>query len=283
MNETLLNALDGRTDIYPKLIEERFQRVFQKIVELCETKLIEAYLLDLMVDNSGGSRQGFPPEAAAEIIRLEKFFSTIDIRRARQNSWNNIPELKRREIEKLGFNHTPQGFIKAIETENMEAVYVFLSCGIDLEVKDERGWTPLMIAAANGKEKLASMLIHNGARLTAKDMNGFTPLHWAAFKGMTRIVDLLISKDVDIDAQSKFKWTPLMQACTKGSLEVCQALVAAGANTELTNSEGKTALQIATSKGFVEIVNLLSDKYEYLKTLKAEPDPKLTVIKTKDF
>jgi uncharacterized protein len=258
MNDRLLKILDGNTEFYPYVLEERFPRVFNKVLELCETKLIDAYLLDLMVDNSGGTRQGFPPEAAAEIIRLGKYFSTLEARKNRQNVWNNIPELKRIEAERLGFSLTPQGFLKAVENENMDAVHVFLSCGIDLEVKDERGWTPLMIAAANGKEKLTELLIHSGARLMAKDVNGFTPLHWAAFKGMSNIVTLLISKEVDIDAQSKFKWTPLMQACTRGHLEVCSILVAAGANMDLANSEGSTALQIASSKGFHGIVELLT-------------------------
>lgn len=258
MNERLLKILDGKTEFYPYILEERFSRVFNKVLELCETKLIEAYLLDLMVDNSGGTRQGFPPEAATEIVRLGKYFSTLEARRNKQNVWNNIPELKRLETERLGFPFTPQGFLKAIEIENSEAIHVFLSSGIDLEIKDERGWTPLMIAAANGHEKLTQLLIHSGARLTARDVNGFTPLHWAAFKGMSNIVQLLLSKEVDIDSQSKFKWTPLMQACTRGHLEVCSILVAAGANMDLANSDGLTALQIATGKGFHGIVELLT-------------------------
>ena len=258
MNERLLKILEGHTEIYPYILEEKFSRVFNKIMELCETKLIEAYLLDLMVDSSGGTRQGFPPEAASEIVRLGKYFSNLETRKNRQNVWNNISELKRVESERLGYSFSPQGFLKAIESENAEAIHVFLSAGIDLEVKDERGWTALMIAAANGQEKLAQLLIHSGARLTAKDVNGFTPLHWAAFKGMSNIVDLLLSKEVDVDSQSKFKWTPLMQACTRGHLEACSILVAAGANQDLTNSDGLTALQMATGKGFHGIVELLT-------------------------
>lgn len=258
MNERLLEVLDGKTEYYPHILEERFARVFNKILELCETRLIEAYLLDLMVDSSGGTRQGFPPEAANEIVRLGKYFSSLEARRYKQDVWNNIPELKRIETERLGFVFTPQGFLKAVENEHSEAIHIFLSAGIDLEVKDERGWTPLMIAAANGKEKLTQLLIHSGARLTARDVNGFTPLHWAAFKGMSNVVQLLLSKEVDIDSQSKFKWTPLMQACTRGHMDVCTTLVSAGANFDLKNSDGLTALQIATSKGFHGIVELLT-------------------------
>lgn len=257
MNERLLKILDGNTEIYPHFLEEKFQRVFNKIVELCETKLIEAYLLDLMVDKRGGTRQGFPSEAATEIVRLGRYFSSLEARRSEQDVWNNIPELKRLETQRLGYVFSPQGFLKAVESDNQEAVRVFLSSGVDLEVKDERGWTPLLIATANGKGSLAQLLIHSGARPLVRDINGFTPLHWAALQGMSNVVVLLISKGVDVDSQSKFKWTPLMQACTRGHLTVCSLLIAAGANLALANSDGSTALQIASGKGFQEIVQLL--------------------------
>jgi len=257
MNERLLKILDGNTELYPRFLEGRFPRVFNKILELCETVLIEAYLLDLMVDKRGGTRQGFPPEAAAEIVNLGRYFASLVTRKNDQDVWQNISELKRLETERLGFSFTPQGFLKAVESENHEAVRIFLSSGVDLEVKDERGWTALMIAAANGKGSLAQLLIHSGARLIARDINGFTPLHWAAFQGMSNIVVLLVAKGVDVNSQSKFKWTPLMQACTRGHFSVCSLLIAAGANLDLTNSDGATALQIATSKGFNEIVQLI--------------------------
>ena len=258
MNERLLKVLDGNPEFYPHFLEERFARVFNKIVDLCETKLIEAYLLDLMVDKRGGTRQGFPPEAATEIVRLGRYFSTLEARKNALDVWQNISELKRLETQRLGFTFTPQGFLKAVESDNHEAVRVFLSSGVDLEVKDERGWTPLMIATANGKGNLAQLMVNSGARLIARDINGFTPLHWAALQGMSNTVVLLISKGVDVDSQSKFKWTPLMQACTRGHLSVCKFLIAAGANLELANSDGSTALQIASSKGFQEIVQLLT-------------------------
>jgi hypothetical protein len=257
MNERLLKVLDGNTEFYPRFLEERFARVFNKIVELCETKLIEAYLLDLMVDKRGGTRQGFPPEAATEIVHLGRYFASLEARRNAQDVWLNIPELKRLETQRLGYNFTPQGFLKAVENDNHEAVRVFLSSGVNLEVKDERGWTPLLIATANGKGSLAQLLINSGARLIARDINGFTPLHWAAFLGMSNIVVLLISKNADVNSQSKFKWTPLMQACTRGHQSVCSLLIAAGANLDLKNSDGSTALDIATSKGNQAIVQLL--------------------------
>ena len=260
MNEQLLKLLDGKTEFYPCVIEERFPRVFNKILASCEKKLLEACLLDLMVDDRGGTRQGFPPEAAKEIVRLSNYLQSSQAQKNNSSVWSNIQEYKRLEIERVGCSFTPQGFLKAIDNYNKDAVHIFLSCGVDLEVKDEKGWTPLMIAAANGNEELTLLLIQCGAQLTARDINGYTPLHWAAFNGMSNAVESLISKGVDVNSQSKFGWTPLMQACTRGHLSVCSILAASGANINLSNSEGSTALSIATSKGLQEIVQLLLAK-----------------------
>ncbi|MEJ1959170.1 MAG: ankyrin repeat domain-containing protein [Nitrosomonadales bacterium] len=130
-------------------------------------------MLDLMVDKRGGARQGFPQEAAAEIIRLGNYLRTAQSQATKINVWDNVPEYKKIEIERLGYSLTPQGFLKAVDNDNKDAVHVFLSSGIDLEVKDERGWTPLMIAAANGNQAFTLLLVHCGARLVARDVNGF--------------------------------------------------------------------------------------------------------------
>ncbi len=260
MNEQLLKILNGKTEFYPSILEEQFPRVFNKILESIKTNHLEACLLDLMVDNSGGTRQGFPPDAAAEIIRLGNYLTSLQSKKDNSNAWNNISEFKHLEIQRLGFGFTPQDFLKAIDNGSKDAVHVFISCGIDLEVKDERGWTALMIAVANGNEALTILLIRCGARLVARDVNGFTPLHWAAFNGMPKVLEMLIAKEADVNSQSKFGWTPLMQACTRGHLGICSILLESGAKVGLANSDGADALQIAESKGFQEIVELLVSK-----------------------
>lgn len=256
MNERLLKLLGGNTELYPHVLEERFQRVFNKILELCETKHLDAYLLDLMVDKHGGARQGFPPEAALEILHLGNYFRSLHAI-GKNGLWENVPEFKRLEIERLGYGFSPRGFLKSIDEENSEAIYVFLSCGVDLEVKDERDWTPLMFAVSNRNEKFALLFIQSGAHVGSRDMNGFTPLHAASLNGMSNVVEALISKDADVNSKSKFGWTPLIQACTHGHLQVCATLIASGANVNLSSSDGTTALHKAASKGYSEIVQLL--------------------------
>lgn len=260
MNPRLLNLLGGNDDIYPRVLEARFQRVFDKLLELWETPHIDAYLQDLMMDKRGGDRQGFPPEAAMEIIRLSNYLHGLREQGKEVNAWDEVPEYKRQEVQQRGYDFTPQGLLKSVEDGNEDVVQVFLSCGVNLEVRDERDWTPLMISSFNGNEEFALLLIKCGAKITARDKNDYTPLHWAAYNGYANVVRLLLEKGADPDSQSQFGWTALMQAATRGHLLACAHLIARGADVNLASTDGWTALHKAANNGHTQIVKLLLDK-----------------------
>lgn len=260
MDQRLFKLLGNNDAIYPHLIEEKFPRVFAKILELIETSHIDAYLGDLMVDKFSGDRAGFPPEAASEIIRLSNHLTTMHEQGKEVNAWDEVPEYKRHEIESLGYDFTPNGLLKSVEDGNQDAVQVFLSCGVDLEVRDERNWTPLMISSFNGNEEFALLLIKCGAKITAHDKNGYTPLHWAAFNGFANVVKALLEKEADPNVLSDFGWTALMQAATRGHLLACAYLIAQGADVNSATLDGWTALHKAANNGHTQIVKLLLDK-----------------------
>lgn len=58
-----------------------------------------------------------------------------------------------------------------------------LQLGVSIDVVDNKGCTPLIIAAQYGHTMLAGYLIGKGAQLFFTDKEGDTALHWAAFKG----------------------------------------------------------------------------------------------------
>jgi len=260
MDTRLLMLLGNDESLYPEVLEARFPRVFSKIVELIDTPHVDIYLQDLMVDKRSGDRAGFPPEAAAEIIRLSNYLDRLHNADRKVGAWDGVPEYKRHELERLGYDFSPGGLIKSIEENNQNAVHEFLSCGVDLEVRDERHWTPLMISSFNGNEEFALLLIKCGAKITACDKNGYNPLHWAAFNGYSNVVKLLIDKGADPNYQSQFGWTALMQAATRGHLIACAYLILRGADVNLATVDGWTALHKAANNGHTQVVKLLLDK-----------------------
>lgn len=260
MDQRLLKLLGGKQDLYPTVLEERFPRVFNKLLELIETPHIDAYLQDLMVDKRSGDRAGFPPEAAVEIIHISNYLTTLHSAGKVVSAWEDVPEYKREELIQLGYDFSPSGLLKSVEDGNHDAVQVFLSCGADLEVRDERNWTPLMISSFNGNEEFALLLIKCGAKITAQDKNGYNPLHWAAFNGYANVVRMLLDKGAEANAQSFFGWTPLMQAATRGHLFACAYLISRGADVNMASNDGWTALHKAANNGHTQVVKLLLDK-----------------------
>ncbi|MDO8988667.1 MAG: ankyrin repeat domain-containing protein [Sideroxyarcus sp.] len=257
MNPRLLSLLDGKEDLYPQILEERFPRVFNKLLELWQTPHIDVYLQDLMMDKRGGDREGFPPDAAMEIIRLGNFLHAMRNAGKEVQAWEDVPEYKRHELERIGYEFSSQGLMKSIEDNNQDAVQVFLSCGVDLEVRDDRNWTPLMAAAFNGNEELAKLLVKCGSRVSTQDKNGYTPLHWAAYNGHVDVMKFLMEKGAEPNFQSQFGWTALMQAATRGHVLACAYLIFRGADVNLASSDGWTSLHKAANNGHIEIVKLL--------------------------
>lgn len=260
MNPRLLNLLNGNEDIYPHLLEAKFPRVFNKLLELWQTPHIESYLQDLMVDKRAGDRQGFPPEAASEIIRLSNFVYEMNNAGKVAQAWDDIPDYKRHEVERLGYEFSSKGLLKSVEDGNRDAVQLFMTCGMDLEARDDRNWTPLTVAAFNGRLELAQLLIQCGSRVTAMDKNGYTPLHWAAYNGHIDVVKMLLEKGAEPDYPSQFGWTALMQAATRGQLLVCAYLIFRGADVNSTSMDGWTSLHKAANNGHIDVVKLLLSK-----------------------
>lgn len=261
MNEKILEIVQNEEHLYPHALEKQYPRILGKIIELWDTPEIEGYLLDLMVDRRGG-RQGFPKEVAAEIYHLDRLYERRckAPRADNYNPWTAIDIKKQQEIEGKGYSCTPQGFLKSAEAGNHAAITLFLSCGLDVNTKDERGWTPLMISSFNGNEEIAELLIRGGADIEVRDNAGYGPMHWAAFNGYHTVIRLLLEKRADPNALSNFGWTPLMQAATRGHLVAAAQLIGGRANVNLAAKDGWTALHKAAANNHTEVVKLLLSK-----------------------
>jgi ankyrin repeat protein len=118
--------------------------------------------------------------------------------------------------------------------------------------RDEDGFSPLHLAAANGHKGVVEFLLMNKADVKAKDNAGSTPLHQAAAaEGQrTDLVEILLAHDADVNAADKRGLTPLHYATLANNLEVIKSLLAHGANINAKdNKAGHTPLILAVAKG----------------------------------
>lgn len=144
------------------------------------------------------------------------------------------------------------GLFKAVVQKSLET-------GVDLDLGDYHGNSPLLLAAKFGQEDVLRLLLETGkvdANLQGQDY--YTPLSWAARNGHEAVVNLLISVGkADIHLQNRDGCTPLALASMEGSEAIVQALLDSGADIDSKDNNGSTPLRWAAESGKVEVVELL--------------------------
>ena len=129
----------------------------------------------------------------------------------------------------------------------------------EIEVRDGRGATPLMHAAAFGNFETLKSLIDAGADVNARNQMDATGLLWAA--GDPEKSRLLIERGADVKAQSKQGRTPLMLAAMRpGNSAIVELILSKGAGIQARDRFGATALSLAARAGDLDTVKLLIAK-----------------------
>jgi ankyrin repeat protein len=112
----------------------------------------------------------------------------------------------------------------------------------NVEARNSKDESPLMLAAIKGQQDLVTKLIARDADINKP---GWTPLHYAATSGQVAIMKQLLDKDAFINAESPNGTTPLMMAAMYGSAAAVQLLLDEGADVATKNQQGMTAADFA--------------------------------------
>ena len=261
MHPKIAYLFEGREAQYPKNVEARYPRVFGKIMDNWDTPGADPVFEDLLMDKRGG-RQGFPAEVMGEILLLGRIHDRIrEIREEKagrgqpKDPWGQ--EEVKRGLAREQITYDQQGFFRAIELGNEQAVSLFFRAGINIEIRNPSGWTPLIIAAYNGREKSTTLLLSKDANVDAKDGQGYTALHWAAFKGFLGVTQLLLAGKANVNVQSDMGLTPLHQAAMMGHVRIVDTLIKGGAKLDEANNDGWTPLHQAVADASAEVIKQL--------------------------
>ncbi|MFL9836677.1 ankyrin repeat domain-containing protein [Flavobacterium sp. ST-75] len=114
-----------------------------------------------------------------------------------------------------------------------------------IDSKDDRGYTPLIIASYNNQPGAVEFLLQSGADPNVADNGGNTALMGAAFKGYSTIGEILLEYGANINAQHCNGGTALMFAVLFGRNDMVNLLLEKGADHTITDSRGHTALDLA--------------------------------------
>jgi ankyrin repeat protein len=140
---------------------------------------------------------------------------------------------------------------KAIKSSNIGKIEQLINRGANVNARNERGQTPLHIAAIVGREDVANLLLLNGADIDACDHLGWTPLHAAAANSQwaAKVAELLISKGANIYARTTEGITTLHEAARGGNKRILDLLIEKGVDVNATDKHGKTPLHWAVEFG----------------------------------
>lgn len=149
----------------------------------------------------------------------------------------------------------------AVSRKDLDATTRIIRASPDcVDARNDRGRTPLHVAAQNGQHDIVKLLISKGAEVDARSGWKYTPLTFAAESGRRGVVVTLLDSGADLEAVTRDGSTPLHRAVLKegkNAQKLLAILLIRGASCDTLNKEGLTALQSAVSAGNLSNVRTL--------------------------
>jgi serine/threonine-protein phosphatase 6 regulatory ankyrin repeat subunit B len=150
-------------------------------------------------------------------------------------------------------------------------------------VANNQGETPLMKAAAKGRQEIVQLLLQSFETdhekrmevIGRKDNNGKSAEQLADAAGHKEIV-ALIKGYTEAFTRDATGFTGLIKAAAAGDLAKTKALLAKGADVAVIDNQGQTSLMHAAAKGHAEVLDLL------LRSFAANNPQRLDLVNLKD-
>lgn len=160
--------------------------------------------------------------------------------------------------------------LRSSATQNFVGVLGMLKGGVDPNVKNEKGNTPLIISASLGDSLSVQNLLAYQADVNQANNDGNTPLIYAARYNHPQTVLVLFSRlpmqdPVEINAQNAKGESALYWAAIKGYAPIVKILLAYDADKNLPTKEGVTPLEVAKRYNRTAVLNLMNMNLNELK------------------
>lgn len=147
----------------------------------------------------------------------------------------------------------------AYSNENYDYASFILSKGADINAKDYNGLTPVLIAAMANNGSLVSLAIDNKADMKAKDINGLNALMYSIFAGNYEMVENILDYDrSSVNCIDNNFSTPLVFAILKRDKDITKKLIESGAY--INSKSARRALNVAIEIGDLHIAKILLDR-----------------------
>lgn len=165
-----------------------------------------------------------------------------------------------RKLTDLSANDKFEYFVDIASKQGLEKAKELLSLNPEMKSEvDAEGHTLLMHAVKLNKPEIIFFLVKEEAiPLEAKDNNrGWTALHMAAADGRLASVNALLDLNADVNSPAKNGETPLIMAVSNEKATVCEALIEHGADLNVTLPSGASLLTFAKARYYTQVAAVL--------------------------
>eukprot|EP00047_Mylnosiga_fluctuans_P014369 m.37866 g.37866 ORF g.37866 m.37866 type:complete len:609 (-) comp5473_c0_seq1:40-1866(-) len=150
------------------------------------------------------------------------------------------------EVDPLGGELMASPMQWAVRQGHLDMVVLLAKYGANPLIQDKQGFNSLHLAAQFDFPLICAYFIARGVDVDVRDTDGRTPLHWAAIKVFRQDVSrLLITLNASINTRDTTNGnTALHYAIVSNNIPVAQVLMEAGASVDIQNSKNLTPLDV---------------------------------------
>jgi len=154
--------------------------------------------------------------------------------------------------------------LTAARDGDLAALTAAVADGADLEARDSRERTPLLLAATHDHVDVATALVAAGADVDALDDRHDTPWLVTGVTGSVKMMRALLPAEPDMTIRNRFGGIALIPACERGHVDYVREVLKTGIKVDHVNDLGWTGLLEAIVYGdggepYQDIVEALID------------------------
>jgi ankyrin repeat protein len=151
----------------------------------------------------------------------------------------------------------------AVTEDNVDAARLLVQRGADVNALDDQHDTPFLVTGVTGSVAMLAALIPGGPNTRIVNRYGGVAVIPASERGHVDYVRAVLdTTDIDVNHVNDLGWTALLEAVILGDggyahQEIVQILLDHGADPTIADSDGVSAIEHARSRDFAEIAVLL--------------------------
>ena len=150
----------------------------------------------------------------------------------------------------------------AVTGDHVDAARVLVAMGADPDALDDRHDTPWLVTGVTGSVAMLETLLPAGPDLTVRNRFGGVSVIPASERGHVDYVRRVVQTGIDVNHVNDLGWTALLEAVILGDggerhQQIVRLLLDAGADRSIADKDGVTALEHAREKGYAAIARIL--------------------------